>query len=192
MVPAGSDRHKSGSRYKMVEGYCGLRGDGFGCCVDPTDPDLVYFTSQGGAMARRNFRTGETAPIRPRPPEPGKPLQSQRWGGAIDTVGGATLANVSAQLRYGATVTVCGNAGSAEVPLSVYPLILRAVSLVGINSVETPRADRIDAWQRLGRDIDLSLLDSLTSTISLADAPAAAARMLAGVSRGRVVVDVRL
>jgi acrylyl-CoA reductase (NADPH) len=123
--------------------------------------------------------------------EAGKPLQTQRWGGAIDSVGGATLANVSAQLAYGATVAVCGNAQSAEVPLSVYPLILRGVSLVGINSVETPRADRLDAWARLARDIDRDLLDSFTSTIGLADAPAEAERMLAGDGRGRVVVDVR-
>ncbi len=124
--------------------------------------------------------------------EAGKPLQAQRWGGAIDSVGGATLANVSAQLKYGATVAVCGNAQSADVPLSVYPLILRAVSLVGINSVETPRADRLDAWARLAHDIDRDLLDLITSTIGLADARAAAERMLAGEGRGRVVVDVRL
>jgi acrylyl-CoA reductase (NADPH) len=123
--------------------------------------------------------------------EPGKPLQSQRWDGAVDTVGGVTLANVLAQVQYGGTVAACGNAASAELPASVMPFILRAVTLVGINSVYTPRERRLEAWARLERDLDLDLLDSLTSSIPLDEVIAAGERIVAGGMRGRTVVAVR-
>lgn len=122
---------------------------------------------------------------------PGKPLQSQRWSGAIDTVGGGILANVLAQVHYGGTVAACGNAASPELATTVFPFILRAVRLSGINSVETPRALRLEAWDAITADLDLALLDSLTTTIGLEDAAAAAGRVLAGHVRGRTVVDVR-
>lgn len=121
---------------------------------------------------------------------PGKPLQSQRWGGAIDTVGGGILSNVLAQVHYGGTVAACGNAASPELATTVFPFILRAVRLSGINSVETPRALRLEAWDALAADLDLALLDSLTSTIGIEDAAATADRILAGGVRGRTVVDV--
>jgi acrylyl-CoA reductase (NADPH) len=120
----------------------------------------------------------------------GKPLQGQRWAGAIDTVGGGILANVLAQVRYGGTVAACGNAASAELATTVFPFILRSVRLSGINSVETPRALRLEAWHALGRDLDVGLLDSLTTTIGLEDAAATAELILAGAVRGRTVVDV--
>jgi len=122
---------------------------------------------------------------------PGKPLQSQRWAGAVDTVGGPILANVLSQIEYGGVVAACGNAAAAEVTASMMPFILRAVSLVGINSVLTPRAARLEAWARLAVDLDRDLLDSMTETIPLAAARDAAERILAGRVRGRLVVDTR-
>jgi acrylyl-CoA reductase (NADPH) len=123
--------------------------------------------------------------------EAGKPLQTQRWAGAIDSVGGHTLANVLAQTQYGGTVASCGLAQSAELPATVMPFILRAVTLTGINSVFAPRALREEAWGRLATDLDPALLDGITETIGLADAVGRAGDVLAGRVRGRLVVDVR-
>ncbi|GAA1210898.1 MDR family oxidoreductase [Rhodoglobus aureus] len=117
-------------------------------------------------------------------------LMTQRWSGVIDAVGGTTLASAIAGTRYGGTVTACGNAQSSELHTSIMPLILRGVSLVGINSVFTPRPLREEAWDRLHRDLDLSLLAETTSTISLSDTIAAGADIVAGRIRGRTVVDV--
>src|SRR5690554_3810423 len=122
---------------------------------------------------------------------PGKPLQAERWGAAIDSVGGTTLANVLAQIRYGGAVASCGLAGGHNLPSTVMPFILRGVQLLGINSVYAPTPLREEAWARLASDLDLGLLDSLTSTIPLADAGRAAEEILAGRIRGRTVVDVR-
>ena len=122
--------------------------------------------------------------------EPGKPLQSQRWSAAIDSVGGSTLANVLAQTKYGGVVASCGLAQSADLPTTVMPFILRGITLAGINSVFCPRGRRQEAWNRLAMDLDLSLLDSLTETVSLSDSLALADRILAGEVRGRTVVDV--
>jgi acrylyl-CoA reductase (NADPH) len=123
--------------------------------------------------------------------EPGKPLQTQRWAAAIDSVGGATLANVLAQTGYGGTVASCGLAQSGDLPATVMPFILRGVTLAGINSVFAPRALREEAWRRLSADLDPRLLDEMTSTIGLTDAVGRAADLLAGRVRGRLVVDVR-
>lgn len=122
---------------------------------------------------------------------PGKPLQSERWAGAVDTVGGAVLANVLSQTRYGGIVTACGLAGATDVPASMMPFILRAVTLVGINSVFTPRERRLAAWNLLDRELDLGLLDRLTASIGLAHAVGAGERMIAGETTGRIIVDVR-
>jgi acrylyl-CoA reductase (NADPH) len=122
--------------------------------------------------------------------QPGRPLQNARWAGAIDTVGGVTLANVLAQTQHGGVVASCGLAGSPELPATVMPFILRGVTLAGINSVEAQRAQRQDAWSRLARDLDPHLLDAMTTTIGLEDAVGAAGRILAGQVRGRTVVDV--
>lgn len=122
---------------------------------------------------------------------PGKPLQSARWDGAIDTVGGDMLANVLAQTRPGSTVTACGNAADARLSTTVMPFILRGVTLAGINSVEPPRAAREAAWRRLDRDLDLDALDSATEELALDEAIPAAARFFDGGVHGRLVVDVR-
>jgi acrylyl-CoA reductase (NADPH) len=122
---------------------------------------------------------------------PGRPLQKQRWNGVIDSVGGHTLANAIAQTNYGGVVTACGLVGGSDLPTTVMPFILRGVTLAGINSVECPRPMREAAWELLARDLDLDLLDSMTTSIGLGDAIDAGAAILRGELRGRTVVDVR-
>ncbi|CAD5376209.1 putative oxidoreductase, Zn-dependent and NAD(P)-binding [Pseudomonas sp. OF001] len=122
--------------------------------------------------------------------EPGRPLGRERWAGAIDSVGSHTLANVCASTRYGGCVAACGLAQGMEFPATVAPFILRGVTLAGIDSVMRPRADRLEAWSRLARDLDKSLLAPITRTIGLEEAIPVAGELLAGRVRGRVVVDV--
>ena len=120
----------------------------------------------------------------------GKPLQKERWAGAVDTVGSHTLANVCASLKYGGAVAACGLAQGMDFPASVAPFILRGVTLAGVDSVMAPMARRVQAWERLAREISPDLLAFNTETIGLGDTVATAQRLLAGQVRGRVVVDV--
>jgi len=121
---------------------------------------------------------------------PGKPLQRERWAGVVDAVGSHTLANACAQTRYRGTVTACGLAQGMDFPASVAPFILRAVTLAGVDSVMCPMADRREAWSRLAKELDRSLLARITSEIGLGEALAKAEALLAGKVRGRIVVDV--
>jgi acrylyl-CoA reductase (NADPH) len=121
----------------------------------------------------------------------GKPLQSERWAGAVDTVGGPVLANILSKVRYGGTVAACGMAADPAVTASMMPFILRGVTLAGVNSVFTPQPKRDAAWALLDRDLDLTLLDAITTSIGLDAVVATAERMLAGETTGRIVVDVR-
>ncbi len=120
----------------------------------------------------------------------GKPLQKERWVGAVDSVGSQTLANVCAQMRYGGTVTACGLAQGMDFPASVAPFILRGVALHGIDSVMASQAKRRLAWSRLASDLDRGLLGTITRTIPLADAIPVAHDLMSGRVRGRIVVDV--
>lgn len=120
----------------------------------------------------------------------GKPLQTQRWGAVIDSVGGDTLANALAQTTYDGLVASCGLAQSAQLATTVMPFILRGVTLAGINSVFCPAPLREQAWARLATDLDRGLLDSMTTTVPLADAESVAQRIVRGEIRGRTVVDV--
>ncbi|HTR09529.1 MAG TPA: MDR family oxidoreductase [Paraburkholderia sp.] len=122
--------------------------------------------------------------------EPGRPLQKERWAAAIDSVGGHTLANVCASLYADGAVAACGLAQGMDFPATVAPFILRGVSLLGINSVTRPFAERQQAWQALGETLDLKQLDTITREIGLAEAIPAASDLLAGLVRGRLVVDV--
>jgi len=122
--------------------------------------------------------------------QPGKPLQKERWGGVVDTVGSHTLANACAQTRYRGLVAACGLAQGMDFPASVAPFILRGVTLLGIDSVMAPRELREPAWNRLARDLDATALDRMSKLIGLADVPAAAQDIVAGKIRGRIVVDV--
>ena len=120
----------------------------------------------------------------------GKPLQKERWAGVVDSVGSYTLANACAQTRYGGVVAACGLAQGMDFPASVAPFILRGVSLLGIDSVMAPKPRRLKAWERLARDLDGAALDVIATEIGLAEVPAAAADLLQGKVRGRIVVDV--
>jgi acrylyl-CoA reductase (NADPH) len=119
----------------------------------------------------------------------GKPLARERWAAAIDVVGSHTLANVCASLRYGGIVAACGLAGGMDFPATVAPFILRSITLAGIDSVMRPRPDRVEAWRRLSRDLDMKKLELLTEEISLSQAIPRAALFLQGKIRGRIVVD---
>jgi acrylyl-CoA reductase (NADPH) len=121
---------------------------------------------------------------------PGKPLQKERWAGVVDAVGSHTLANACAQTRYGGAVAACGLAQGADLPATVMPFILRGVSLLGVDSVMAPMALRRQAWQRLARDLDLSLLETMVTEIGLDGVVDAAARLMAGQVRGRTVVRI--
>jgi acrylyl-CoA reductase (NADPH) len=119
-----------------------------------------------------------------------KPLAKERWAGAVDSVGSRTLANVIAATQYGGAVAACGLAGGMDLPTSVAPFILRGISLLGIDSVHMRHVRRVQAWERLARDLDVKKLASMTSTIKLADVKAAANDILAGKVRGRIVVEI--
>ncbi|MBN3858770.1 oxidoreductase [Paraburkholderia sp. Ac-20340] len=121
---------------------------------------------------------------------PGKPLQKERWAAAVDSVGGHTLANVCASLRADGAVAACGLAQGMELPATVAPFILRGVSLLGVNSVTRPFAERQQAWQALAETFDLAMLDTLTQEVGLDAAIPAAHDLLDGRVRGRIVVDV--
>ena len=121
---------------------------------------------------------------------PGKPLGRERWAGAVDSVGSHTLANVCATTRYGGVVTACGLAGGMDLPATVAPFILRGVTLAGIDSVMAPLPLRQAAWTALAAEIDTDKLDDMTRVIPLAEAIPAAAELIAGQVRGRLVVDV--
>ncbi|WP_396289807.1 MDR family oxidoreductase [Curtobacterium sp. KT1] len=123
--------------------------------------------------------------------EPGKPMQRATWAGAVDSVGGATLANVLAGTRWGGAVTACGLAQDSALPTTVLPFILRAVSLLGINSVDAPLELRRRAWERLATDLDPALLAGVTRTITPEQAIAVGADVVAGRVHGRTVVDLR-
>jgi acrylyl-CoA reductase (NADPH) len=120
----------------------------------------------------------------------GKPFQKERWAGVVDAVGSHTLANALAQTRYGGVVAACGLAQGMDLATTVMPFILRGVTLAGIDSVMAPLARRQRAWDRLARDLDPALLESMVEEVALDDAIAKAQALMAGNVRGRVVVRI--
>lgn len=122
--------------------------------------------------------------------EKGRPIDKERWAAAVDCVGSTTLVNVLSKVRYGGAVAACGLAQGADLPATVMPFILRGVALLGVDSVQAPMAKRKRAWERLATDLDIAKLDSITHTIGFDDVPQAAADIVAGKIRGRVVVTV--
>ncbi len=121
---------------------------------------------------------------------PARALAKERWAGVVDCVGSHTLANAIASTRYGGTIAACGLAQGMDLVSSVAPFILRGVTLVGIDSVMAPKQRRIEAWDRLARDLDRAKLAAMTVTRPVADAPALAPDILAGKVRGRVVLEI--
>jgi len=121
---------------------------------------------------------------------PPKALAKERWAGAVDAVGSTTLANLLSMTRYGGAVAACGLAGGMDLPASVAPFILRGVCLYGIDSVMCPIDRRREAWKRLETELDRQNLASMTHEIGLSGVPEAAAAILAGKIRGRIVVKI--
>ncbi|KQT83950.1 MDR family oxidoreductase [Aurantimonas sp. Leaf443] len=122
--------------------------------------------------------------------EPGKPLGKERWIAGVDAVGSHTLANVLAQTSRGGAVAACGLAQGMDLPTSVAPFILRGVSLLGVDSVMAPRALRLEAWDRLARDLDPARLDAMTTRIGFDEIVETAHAIVDGRVRGRVAVDM--
>ena len=120
----------------------------------------------------------------------GKPLDSERWAGCVDAVGGSTLAAILPQIRYRGSVAACGLAGGTKLETTVIPFLLRGVNLLGIDSVMCPKEVRQDAWRRLASDLPLGKLDAMIRMATLAELPALGPQIIAGKIQGRVVVDV--
>lgn len=121
----------------------------------------------------------------------GKPLERERWAWAVDCVGGPTLAYVLATLRHGGSVAASGNTGGPELQTTVFPFILRGVSLLGVDSVQCPLGIRAELWRRLAGDLRPPALESIaTEEVDLEGLPAALDRVLAGGNRGRTLVRV--
>ena len=183
--------------------------------VKPADGDILVTGAAGGVgttaiaiLAKLGYRvvasTGRTSEAaflkelgaaavidRDELNTPVKPLAKTRWAGAVDCVGSVTLANVLSQINPEGTVAACGLAQGMDLPTSVAPFILRGVKLIGVNSVTTPLARRLIAWQRIARDLALGKLKTLTTPVKLEDVPRIGAEIVAGHVRGRVVVDIR-
>lgn len=182
--------------------------------VKPSDREIVVTGAAGGVgsiavhlLARRGFKpaasTGRVqleeylrslgaTSIVPRDElaKKGGAMQSERWAGGVDTVGGQTLANVFAQTAYGGAVACCGMAGGHELDTTVWPLILRNVSLLGVCSINTPKPQRIEAWSEIARTVDRDILGAISRTEPLSKIAELAEDILSGRVRGRVVIDV--
>ena len=119
-----------------------------------------------------------------------RPLEAETWAGCVDAVGGAMLARVLGQMKYGASVAAVGLAGGAGLPATVVPFLLRGVNLLGIDSVMRPYDDRVRAWARIASDLPMDKLEAMVHPATLEDLPQLGADILKGQVKGRVVVDV--
>lgn len=122
--------------------------------------------------------------------EPAKPLERQRWAGAIDTVGDNLLAKLLSQIDYGGAVASCGLAGGYKLNTTVMPFILRGIKLLGINSTYINHELRQRAWQQLAEILDHDFWAGISQTIGFQDIPEYSEKLLAGEVRGRVIVDM--
>jgi len=154
---------------------------GFAVTASTGRPQEADYLKRLGA-AEIIERTELTGPV--------KPLAKERWAGGVDAVGSTTLANVLTMIRYRGAVAACGLAGGMDLPTTVAPFILRGVSLLGIDSVYRPRADREAAWKRLETDLDRAKLVEMTREIGLADVVEAGRQIVEGRVRGRIVVKI--
>lgn len=119
-----------------------------------------------------------------------RPLEAETWAGCVDAVGGAMLARVLGQMKYGASVSAVGLAGGAGLPATVIPFLLRGVNLLGIDSVMQPYENRLRAWKRVASDLPMDKLEAMVQPATLSDLPQLGADILKGQVKGRVVVDV--
>lgn len=119
-----------------------------------------------------------------------RPLEAETWAGCIDAVGGAMLARVLGQMKYGASVAAVGLAGGASLPATVIPFLLRGVNLLGIDSVMQPFANRQAAWARVATDMPINKLEAMITMATLDDLPRLGREILAGQIKGRTVIDL--
>ncbi len=119
-----------------------------------------------------------------------RPMEGEKWGGAVDSVGGDTLAGLIRTMSVGSSIAACGLAGGFKLNTTVFPFILRGVNLLGIDSVRTANATRRAIWGRLAADLPLEKLDAMTEVHPLSNIQALGEQILAGKTRGRVVIDV--
>ena len=140
-----------------------------------------YLTSLGASQIVAREEINETVK---------RPLETETWSGCIDAVGGAMLARVLGQMKYGASVASVGLAGGAALPATDIPFLLRGVNLLGIDSVMQPYENRVAAWKRLSSDLPLDKLSSMVVPATLDDLPQLGADILKGQVKGRVVVDL--
>ncbi len=188
------ERHglRPGSREILVTGAAGGVGGVAVALLSALGHRVIAAT---GRPELRDYLTGlGAADLLPRAAlaaTPSRPLDSERWGGAVDAVGGATLATILTQLEYRASVAACGLAGGSDLPATVIPFLLRGVNLLGIDSVMCPRDERIEAWRRLARELPRDRLGQMTRTVPLSALPELAPKILEGAVHGRVVVDIK-
>ncbi len=159
-----------------------LAGRGYEVAAVSGRPEQEQYLREIGATSV--IPRGELAEAPPRP------LDTERWSGGVDVVGGAILAAVIRQTGYGGTVAACGLAGGSDLPTTVLPFILRGVTLAGVESVHCPLPRRQLAWDRLARELDRSKLDEMIVAADLDDVTSLAEDILRGRTRGRVVVAV--
>lgn len=144
----------------------------------PETHDYLASLGASGFVAREELATK------------GPPMAKERWAAALDSVGGQTLATVLSQVKYGGFVAACGLAGGTDLPASVFPFILRNVSLLGVDSVMAPMHKRKRAWWQLAQDLPKGALAKMTEVHPLSEVLELAPKILAGQIRGRVVIDV--
>ena len=140
-----------------------------------------YLTSLGASQIVERAALSEPS---------GRPLDKESWAGCVDTVGATTLATVLTQMKYGCSVAACGLAGGPKLETTVIPFLLRGINLLGIDSVMQPYENRVRTWERIATDLPLDKLDAMTNVAGLGDVGEAAANILKGQIRGRLVIDV--
>lgn len=145
----------------------------------PGEADFLYELGATSIVNRAEYQV------------PGKPLATERWHGAIDTVGGTVLANVISETAYDGAVACCGLAGGTDLPSTVFPFIIRSVALLGIDSVQCPASRREEAWARIAKELLPEDFALFTETVGLQDLVSRAEAILAGQVRGRTLVRVR-
>ncbi|VAV95205.1 Acryloyl-CoA reductase AcuI/YhdH [hydrothermal vent metagenome] len=159
-----------------------LAGLGYEVAAVTGRPEAAdYLTSLGATQIVAREEINETVK---------RPLEAETWAGCVDAVGGEMLARVLGQMKYGSSVAAVGLAGGAGLPATVIPFLLRGVNLLGIDSVMQPYDNRLRAWGRIARDLDMGKLEAMIQPAVLEDLPGLGRDILKGQVRGRVVVDV--
>lgn len=138
----------------------------------------------------RSLGASEIIPRRELEDQSGKPLLKPRFAGAVDTVGGLVLSTLIRSTNYGGTVTACGMVNGGEIPLTVFPFILKGISLCGIDSVELPLEKRPELWNLMADEWKPAMLDSMASEITLEELPENITKILAGKMQGRAIVRI--